>query len=59
LNGQAGTGKSAIAKTIAERLLADGQLGASFCSRDFKKRRNIQLIFPTLATQLARKYAKF
>ena len=60
LNGLAGTGKSTIAKTIAERLFADGQLGASFfCSRDFEDRRNLQLIFPTLATQLARKYDKF
>ena len=60
LNGLAGTGKSTIAKTIAERLFADGRLGASFfCSRDFKNRRNLHLIFPTLATQLARKYAEF
>ena len=60
LNGLAGTGKSTIAKTIAERLFAGGQLGASFfCSRDFEDRRNLQLIFPTLATQLARKYAGF
>ena len=60
LNGLAGTGKSTIAKTIAERLFADSQLGASFfCSRDFEDRRNLQLIFPTLATQLARKYTEF
>ena len=60
LNGLAGTGKSTIAKTIAERLFADGHLGASFfCSRDFEDRRNLQLIFPTLAIQLARKYTKF
>jgi len=60
LNGLAGTGKSAIAKTVAGMLFADGQLGASFfCSRDFKDRRNLQLIFPTLATQLARKYTEF
>ena len=60
LNGLAGTGKSTIAKTIAERLFADSQLGASFfCSRDFEDRRNLQLIFPTLATQLARKYTVF
>ena len=59
LNGLAGTGKSTIAKTISERLFADGRLGASFfCSRDFEDRRNIQLIFPTLATQLARKYVE-
>ena len=60
MNGLAGTGKSTIAKTIAERLFADGQLGASFfCSRDYEDRRNLQLIFPTLATQLARKYPEF
>ena len=60
LHGLAGTGKTTIAKTIAERLFADGLLGASFfCSRDFEDRRNLRLIFPTLATQLARKYTKF
>ena len=60
LNGLAGTGKSTIAKTIAERLFAGDQLGASFfCSRDFEDRRNLQLIFPTLAVQLARRYTKF
>ena len=60
LNGLAGTGKSTIAKTISERFFADGRLGASFfCSRDFDDRRNLQFIFPTLATQLARKYPKF
>jgi len=60
LNGLAGTGKSTIARTIADRLFADGRLGASFfCSRDFEDRRNLQLIFPTLATQLARKYTEF
>ena len=60
LNGLAGTGKSTIAKTVAERLFADGQLGASFfCSRDFEDQRNLQLIFPTLAVQLARKYTEF
>jgi len=60
LNGLAGTGKSTIAKTVAERLFADGRLGASFfCSRDYEDRKNIELIFPTLATQLARKYREF
>ena len=60
LNGLAGTGKSTIAQTIAERVFSNGQLGGSFfCSRDFEDRRNLQLIFPTLAVQLARKYAKF
>ena len=60
LNGLAGTGKSTIAQTIAERTFADGRLGASFfCSRDFENRSNLRLIFPTLAIQLARKYAEF
>ena len=60
LNGLAGTGKSTIAQTIAERVFADGRLGASFfCSRDFKDRSNLHYIFPTLAFQLAQKYPEF
>jgi len=60
LNGLAGTGKSAIAQTISERMFADGQLGASFfCSRGFEDRNNLQFIFPTLAFQLAHKYPDF
>ena len=60
LNGLVGTGKSTIAQTIAERVFANGELGASFfCSRDFSERRDLQFIFPTLAIQLARKYTKF
>ncbi|KAF9646338.1 hypothetical protein BDM02DRAFT_3262324 [Thelephora ganbajun] len=60
LNGLAGTGKSTIAQTVAERIFADGQLGASFfCSRDFEDRRNLKIIFPTVAVQLARNYAEF
>ena len=60
LNGLAGTGKSTIAQTIAERMFTSGRLGASFfCSRDFLDRSNLQLIFPTLAVQLARKYTEF
>ena len=60
LNGLAGTGKSTIAQTISERVFADGQLGATFfCSRNFEDRSTIQLIFPTIAVQLARKYIEF
>ena len=60
LNGLAGTGKSAIAQTFAERAFADGHLGASFfCSRESADRGNLQFIFPTLAVQLARKYTEF
>ena len=41
-------------------MFADGQLGASFfCSVVFEERRNLPLIFPTLAIQLARRYPKF
>jgi len=60
LNGLAGIGKSAIAQTTAERMSEGGKLGASFfCSRDFEERSDLQLIFPTLAVQLARKYTRF
>ena len=60
LNGLAGTGKSTIAQTFAERAFADGKLGASFfCSRDFADRSNLQAIFPTLAFQLAYRYQPF
>ena len=57
LNGLAGTGKSTIAQTIAERIFADGHLGASFfCSRGVEDRSDRHLIFPTLAFQPAQKY---
>ena len=60
LNGLAGTGKSTVAQTIAERLFADNRLGASFfCSRGVEDRSNLQLIFPTLAFQLAQQYPEF
>ena len=60
LNGLAGTGKTAIEQTVAERLFAEGMLGASFfCSRDFEDRSDLQLIVPTLAVQLARNYTQF
>jgi len=60
LNGLAGTGKSTIAQTFAEMSFADGRLGASFfCSRDFEDRSNLQMIFPTLAFQLAYRYLPF
>ena len=60
LNGLAGTGKSTIAQTFAETTFADGKLGASFfCSRDFADRSNLQMIFPTLAFQLAYRYPQF
>ena len=49
LNGLAGTEKSTIAQTVAERVFADGLLGASFfCSRDFEDRSDLHFIFPPL-----------
>jgi hypothetical protein len=60
LNGIAGCGKSTIAKTFAERSARKHRLGASFfCSRDFDDRRNIRFIFPTVAYDLACRYAGF
>jgi len=60
LNGLAGTGKSTIAQTTAERVFADARLGASFfCSRDYSDRSDLHFIFPTLAVQLARRYPEF
>jgi hypothetical protein len=60
LDGLAGTGKSTIAQTLAEKSFADGKLGASFfCSRDFEDRSNLRTIFPTLAFQLAYRYPVF
>jgi hypothetical protein len=52
--GVAGCGKSAVAQTFAEHSAACGNLGASFfCSRDYPDRRNLHLIFPTIAYNLA------
>ncbi|EMD36495.1 hypothetical protein CERSUDRAFT_115528 [Gelatoporia subvermispora B] len=52
LDGMAGTGKSAIARSICQDLLKDRLLGASFfCSRG--ARDDVALIIPTLAASLA------
>lgn len=60
LNGLAGTGKTTIAQTVAERMFAGGCLGASFFrSRDFEDRSNLKLVFPTLVFQLAQQYPEF
>ena len=60
LNGLAGTGKSTIAQTFSQMIAQDGSLGASFfCSRDYLDRRELKNIFPTLAYQLACRYASF
>ena len=53
LNGMAGTGKSTIARTVAQKFADNGQLGASFF---FKKgegdRGNAARFFTTIATDL-------
>ena len=60
LNGLAGTGKSTIAQTFADTSFADGKLGASFfCSRDIEDHSNLQMIFPSLAFELACRYPHF
>jgi ABC-type dipeptide/oligopeptide/nickel transport system ATPase component len=54
LNGQAGTGKSTIALTVAQRFHDEKRLGASFFfSRDQNGRNNAKMFFTTLASQLA------
>jgi hypothetical protein len=54
LKGVAGCGKSTVAQTFAERSATNGTLGGSFfCTRDYPDRRNLRLIFLTLAHDLA------
>ncbi|KAG8950697.1 hypothetical protein FRC03_012786 [Tulasnella sp. 419] len=56
LCGMAGTGKSTIARTVAKRFDDRHFLGASFFfSRDEDNRRTTNLVFPTIAYQLARR----
>ncbi|KAG8965984.1 hypothetical protein FRC03_012719, partial [Tulasnella sp. 419] len=56
LCGMAGTGKSTIARTVAKRFDERHHLGASFFfSRDEDDRRTANLVFPTIAYQIARR----
>ncbi|KAF3221847.1 hypothetical protein TWF679_007062 [Orbilia oligospora] len=53
LNGMAGTGKSTIARTLAQSFEEDGLLGASFFfKRGESDRDNATRLFTTIATQL-------
>jgi hypothetical protein len=55
LNGMAGTGKTTIAYTLSDELHRDCKLAASFfCSRQLPSCRDVNLILPTIAYQLAR-----
>ncbi|QRV94656.1 Vegetative incompatibility protein HET-E-1 [Ceratobasidium sp. AG-Ba] len=54
LNGMAGTGKTTIAYSLCAELDATGELAASFfCSRSIPECRNVHLIIPAIAYQLA------
>ncbi|KAF9518437.1 hypothetical protein BS47DRAFT_299858 [Hydnum rufescens UP504] len=60
LIGLAGIGKSTIAKTVAERADGDRVLGGSFFfSQSDATLRNSNLVFPTLAFQLAQSNTDF
>ncbi|CAE6462597.1 unnamed protein product [Rhizoctonia solani] len=60
MNGMAGTGKTTIAYTLCEELDADGWLAASFfCSRLLPECRDVDLIIPSIAYQLARSSRPF
>ncbi|CAE6403283.1 unnamed protein product [Rhizoctonia solani] len=55
LNGMAGTGKTTIAYTLCAELDSDRKLAASFfCSRLVPECRDVNLIIPSIAYQLAR-----
>ncbi len=55
LSGMAGTGKSTIARTIAQEYYNRKRLGASFFfSRGMGDRSHAGMFFPTIAVQLAR-----
>jgi hypothetical protein len=54
LCGKAGTGKSTISRTVAQKLNDDGLLGASFFfKRGRADRSHAKLLFPTIVQQLA------
>ena len=60
LNGLAGTGKTTIAYTVAERCHEEGILGASFfCSRSDSDCNNPSMIFTTIAYQLGLFYPPY
>ncbi|KII92869.1 hypothetical protein PLICRDRAFT_75534, partial [Plicaturopsis crispa FD-325 SS-3] len=60
LNGMAGVGKTTIAQSVAQMLQDKGILGASFfCSRAHDERKDVNLIFPTLAYSLAKVHPAF
>ncbi|KAJ7801430.1 hypothetical protein B0H14DRAFT_2181645, partial [Mycena olivaceomarginata] len=54
LYGPAGSGKSAVAQSLCQRLEGEGRLGGSFFfQRGHSSRGNAKKLFPTLAYQLS------
>ncbi|KZP13229.1 hypothetical protein FIBSPDRAFT_960770 [Athelia psychrophila] len=57
LNGVAGSGKSAIAHTVAQVLQKDGLLGSSFFfNREYDSRNTSQMLISTIARDIAARY---
>lgn len=60
ISGLAGSGKSTIAQTVAEWCHEREYLGASFfCARDSAECNDVDLVFPTIARQLAQRNTEF
>ncbi|CAE6492603.1 unnamed protein product [Rhizoctonia solani] len=60
LNGMAGTGKTTIAYSVCKELAGEGKLAASFfCSRLRGECRDVNLIIPSIAYQLAQRSPSF
>jgi len=60
LDGMAGTGKSAIARSFCRSLHESHRLGGSFfCRRGNESRANVKRILPTLAWFFARQYSQY
>ena len=61
LTGEAGSGKSTIAYTVAKHFDDDGDIlgGNFFCSRLFEETRQQRNIIPTIVYQLARKSGSY
>ncbi|RDB21669.1 hypothetical protein Hypma_011278 [Hypsizygus marmoreus] len=60
LNGHAGSGKSTLIQSFCQSAFSVGRLGASFfCSSAYTDRKDLRMIFPTLAFQLARRFPVF
>lgn len=61
ISGSAGSGKTSIARTIAERAQSNGMLGATFffSYQSDENRQNPALVFPRLAYQFAESCPEF